>query len=319
MGDEYNTKRGRAVPVDLLTHFRYNESYWQGECTMAQLRIGTCSWKFPSWHGLVYSAPKGINYLEEYARHYDTVEIDQWFWSLFGEDSIKLPRPADAATYRDSVPDDFRFTVKVPNSVTLTHFYKKAKTDPLVTNPSFLSPSLFQTFVSLLDPLQDVLGPLMFQFEYLNRQKMQSQGRFEELFGAFVKQLPTAYQYAVEIRNGNYLNESYFEFLNQHGLSPVFLQGYWMPPITDVYQKWRSLILRQKVVVIRLHGPDRKGIEEITGKRWNQVVAPKDKELAAVVDMVGELLEQGISVYLNVNNHYEGSAPLTIDRVRQLL
>ena len=36
---------------------------------MARLRIGTCSWKFPSWSGLVYSAPKGINYLAEYARH----------------------------------------------------------------------------------------------------------------------------------------------------------------------------------------------------------------------------------------------------------
>ncbi|MBC8235230.1 DUF72 domain-containing protein [bacterium] len=49
---------------------------------MAELRIGTCSWKFPSWHKLVYSEPKGINYLEEYSRHYNTVEIDQWFWSL---------------------------------------------------------------------------------------------------------------------------------------------------------------------------------------------------------------------------------------------
>ncbi|PLX23103.1 MAG: DUF72 domain-containing protein, partial [Ignavibacteria bacterium] len=46
---------------------------------MARLRIGTCSWKYPSWKGIVYSAPKGINYLEEYARVYDTVEIDQWF------------------------------------------------------------------------------------------------------------------------------------------------------------------------------------------------------------------------------------------------
>ena len=43
---------------------------------MAELRIGTCSWKFPSWHGLVYSAPKGINYLKEYAEHYNTVEVD---------------------------------------------------------------------------------------------------------------------------------------------------------------------------------------------------------------------------------------------------
>jgi uncharacterized protein YecE (DUF72 family) len=286
---------------------------------MAELRIGTCSWKFPSWQGLVYSAPKGINYLKEYAHHYNTVEIDQWFWSLFGKDSIRLPNPADVEKYRQSVPDDFKFTIKVPNSITLTHFYKKAKTDPLVTNPYFLSLSLFQTFLSLLDPLRDVLGPLMFQFEYLNRQKMKSQGHFQELFEELIQQLPTSCPYGVEIRNPNYLNESYFEFLDRNGLSPVFLQGYWMPPITDLYEKWHSLILQQQVVVIRLHGPDRQGIEKKTGKQWNQIVAPKDEELAAVADMVEELLDQGVNVYLNVNNHYEGSAPRTINRIQQLL
>ena len=67
---------------------------------------------------------------------YDTVEIDQWFWSLFGE-SIRLPDPTDVARYRESVPDGFRFTVKVPNSITLTHHYRKAKTRPLVANPHF--------------------------------------------------------------------------------------------------------------------------------------------------------------------------------------
>jgi uncharacterized protein YecE (DUF72 family) len=286
---------------------------------MADLRIGTCSWKFPSWHGLVYSAPKGIDYLAEYARRYDTVEVDQWFWSLFGEDSVKLPQPADVEAYRRVIPADFRFTVKVPNSVTLTHFYKQAKADPLVANPQFLSPSLFETFLSLLDPLRDVLGPLLFQFEYLNRQKMTSQRRFQERFEAFASQLPTSYQYAVEVRNGQYLNTSYFEYLNRNGLSPVLLQGYWMPPITEVYAQHRALILQQDFVVIRLLGPDRQGIEKLTGKRWDQVVAPKDKELAAIVGITRELLDEGIDVYLNVNNHYEGSAPITIDRIRRLL
>ena len=40
---------------------------------MSQLRIGTCSWRFPSWAGTVYSAPEGINHLQEYATKYDTV------------------------------------------------------------------------------------------------------------------------------------------------------------------------------------------------------------------------------------------------------
>jgi uncharacterized protein YecE (DUF72 family) len=286
---------------------------------MAKLRIGTCSWRFPSWHGLVYSAPKGINYLQEYAEQYETVEIDRWFWSLFGKDSVGLPQPADVEEYRRSVPDDFVFTVKAPNSVTLTHFYKKAKRDPLVENPYFLSPSLFHTFLARLEPLGHTLGPVMFQFEYLNRKKIASQSRFQERFQAFTAELPADHRYGLEVRNGKYMNRSFFEFLLQNRLSPVLLQGYWMPSITDVYEKWKSLIHQQEVIVIRLLGPDRKGIEKLTGKEWNRVVAPKDEELVAIVEMVETLLARGLTVYLNVNNHYEGSAPLTIERVRRLL
>ena len=64
---------------------------------MSRLRIGTCSWKFPSWHGLVYSQPKNADYLGEYAERYDTVEIDQWFWSRFGVGEVSLPSARDVA------------------------------------------------------------------------------------------------------------------------------------------------------------------------------------------------------------------------------
>ena len=85
-----------------------------------KLHIGTCSWKYDSWRGLIYSADKQINYLEEYSRHYRTVEVDQWFWSLFGEDTAVLPKATVVSEYGSSVPDDFVFCAKVPNSITLT-------------------------------------------------------------------------------------------------------------------------------------------------------------------------------------------------------
>ena len=290
---------------------------------MAKLSIGTFSWKFPSWRGLVYSAGTESTFLLQYARHYDTVEVDQWFWSLFGSGvgspDVKLPEAADVSAYRASVPERFRFSVKAPNSLTLTHLYRKDKDEPLRANPHFLSPTLLGEFLSHLDPLHDLLGPIMFQFGYLNQQMIASQDRFQELLAAFTRQLPEGYPYGLETRNASYLNEAYFEFLNRNSLIPVFLQGYWMPSVVSVYERWRPLVLQQEQVVIRLHGPDREGIEARTGKQWNQIVDPRDEELAAVTEMVGDLLDQGVSVYLNVNNHYEGSAPLTIDRIRRLL
>jgi uncharacterized protein YecE (DUF72 family) len=268
---------------------------------------------------MVYSTSARGGYLREYARKYSTVEIDQWFWSLFSARDVGLPDPGDARRYRASVPDRFRFSVKAPNSITLTHVYRKAKSDPLVANPYFLSPVLFEAFLARLDPMHDVLGPVILQFGYLNQQMMDGQQAFQKRLAGFFAQAPAGYAYALEIRNPRYLNESFYEFLRAQEVVPVFLQGYWMPSIALLYEQWRSLIHGHEQVVIRLHGPDREGIEVKTGKRWDRIVEPRDQELEAVVAMVEELLGSGVGVYLNVNNHYEGSAPLTIDRLRALL
>jgi len=286
---------------------------------VANLRIGTCSWKYPSWAGLVYSAPKGIDYLAEYAERYDTVEVDQWFWSLFPGSRPKLPNSADVRAYRAAVPDDFRFTVKLPNSVTLTHYYARGKDAPLIENPSFLSHAVLTEFLGLLEPMHDVLGPLMFQFEYLNKKKMASLTAFLDAFGEFAEELPGGFRYGVEIRNPDYLDESYFEFLHRNELAPVFIQGYYMPPVTEVLATARPTLEGGGTAIVRLHGPDRKAIEKETGKRWDAIVAPRDDELAGIGRMTNELLGSGVDVYVNANNHYEGSAPLTIERFRQLL
>ncbi len=44
----------------------------------------------------------------------------------------------------------------------------------------------------------------------------------------------------------------------------------------------------------------------------------RDADLAAIASTVRRLLAGGVDVFLNVNNHYEGSAPLTIERLRAL-
>lgn len=277
------------------------------------MQIGTCSWKYESWEGLVYSTRKPKNYLEEYSRRYRTVEVDQWFWSLFPGDKVALPKPEVVQEYASSIPPDFTFCVKVPNSITLTHHYKKGKTGPLQPNPFFLSLDLMNRFLDNLEPLHANLGPLIFQFEYLNKQKMAGLSAFIDQFGTFAAQLPEGFSYCVELRNPNWLHAGYFEFLNESRLYHVFLQGYYMPSIFALYGKFREKINVQ--TVIRLHGPDRQGIEKQTGKNWNQVVAPKNEELESLRAMLDDLQSRNVNVRVYVNNHYEGSAPMTIERI----
>jgi uncharacterized protein YecE (DUF72 family) len=125
------------------------------------------------------------------------------------------------------------------------------------------------------------------------------------------------YLWGIEIRNPNYLNKDYFEFLKEYDIAPVFLQGYYMPSIFELVEKFIDLL--PKTVVIRLHGPDRKGIEEKSGGEWNKIIEPKDSELEKLVYIISLLLSKQIDIYLNVNNHYEGSAPLTINKIEKLL
>ncbi len=282
------------------------------------IRIGTCSWKYDSWRGLIYPDSPKINYLKEYSKCYNTVEIDQWFWSLFESSKIVLPRKNIVEIYKKSIPKDFLFTIKIPNSITLTHYYKRSKEEELKPNPFFLSVDLFNQFLDLINPINNNIGCLIFQFEYLNKQKMKSLNEFQNKFYEFRKSLGTTIpQIGLEIRNPNYLNTSYFQFLNELNVAPVFLEGYYMPPVVDIYKKNKSDI--KNLAVIRLHGPDRKGIEKIANENWNKIYINKDKEIKQIVEMIKDLEKDEVDLFVNVNNHFEGSAPLTINKIKAQL
>lgn len=264
----------------------------------------------------MYSNERKINYLKEYAEHYNTVEIDQWFWSLHSPTSISMPREKDVNEYAAAVPDDFRFTIKVPNSITLTHHYKKAGDKKLIPNKHFLSPALFDDFLNAISPIKNLTGVLIFQFEYLNKQKMPNQESFMSAFADFASKINRDLIIGIETRNPNYLNRNYFSFLKEINAVPVFLQGYYMPPIFTYLDE--AVKNNFDTIVIRLHGPDRSGIEEKTGGKWDKVIEPKDEELVKLSGFIKNNINRKLDLYINVNNHYEGSAPLTIGRINSL-
>jgi uncharacterized protein YecE (DUF72 family) len=280
------------------------------------LKVGTCSWNYPEWQEIgVYTQQqkRHYDYLPEYARHFNTAEVDQWFWSLESPDSVRLPRADDVKAYGDLTPDNFRFTVKAPNAVTLTHFYKQApKEFAGKPNPHFLSGKLMKSFLNSVAPLKEKIGVIMFEFEYLNKEKMTNLDAFMDQLGPFLSSLPSDYSFAIETRNPNYLKDEYFDFLKKHKTGHVFIDGYYMPSAAGVFEKHGKLSIPAKSVVIRLLGSDRPGIEKKTRKRWTGIVDPRDKTIGEVADLVLKIIPQKFDVYANFNNHLEGSAPLSI-------
>ena len=86
-----------------------------------------------------------------------------------------------------------------------------------------------------------------------------------------------------------------------------------MPSIFDTYEIYRDWI--KNFSVIRLIGEDRKNTELKSIGVWNRILEAKDKELKRLAIMIDDMVSKEVRLIVNVNNHYEGSAPLTIDRL----
>jgi uncharacterized protein YecE (DUF72 family) len=77
------------------------------------LRIGTSGWQYRDWRGSFYpSRLAATAWLEYYASHFDTVEVNNTFY--------RLPAQETFAKWAARVPDDFEFAIKA--SRYLTHY-----------------------------------------------------------------------------------------------------------------------------------------------------------------------------------------------------
>jgi uncharacterized protein YecE (DUF72 family) len=79
--------------------------------TKCDIRIGTSGWHYNHWIGRFYpeDLPKS-KWLEHYARHFDTVEINNTFYQLPKEVSIKR--------WHELAPKRFLYTVKANRYIT---------------------------------------------------------------------------------------------------------------------------------------------------------------------------------------------------------
>ncbi|MEI6430540.1 MAG: DUF72 domain-containing protein [bacterium] len=75
------------------------------------VRFGTMGWAYEDWKGPFYTSdlPAG-KFLTEYCRIFSTVELDTTFYGA--------PRPSTLQGWASQVPDDFRFSAKVPRAIT---------------------------------------------------------------------------------------------------------------------------------------------------------------------------------------------------------
>jgi uncharacterized protein YecE (DUF72 family) len=150
------------------------------------IHIGTSGWHYQHWQGSFY--PQKLaqkDWLNYYAEHLSTVEINNSFYHLPSVETLKQ--------WRDTVPDQFLFTLKANRYIT----HRKKLKHPQQTLSKLLE---------IVDVLEEKLAAILFQ--------LPPRWSFNlERLKAFVAVLPRDYRYAFEFRDRSWCNEQVYEIL----------------------------------------------------------------------------------------------------------
>ena len=125
---------------------------------------------------------------EFYARHFNTVEINNSFY--------RLPTAQTFDAWRDSAPRDFVYAVKASRFITHMKKLKDAKTS-------------FEKFFLVAERLEKTLGPILFQLP--PRWKLNI-----ERLNEFLEALPVEHRYAFEFRDESWLVPGVFQLLRKY-------------------------------------------------------------------------------------------------------
>jgi uncharacterized protein YecE (DUF72 family) len=262
--------------------------------TPDNLRLGTSSWSSEDWVGAFY--PPGTSaagYLAEYAKHYDTVEVDSTFY--------RTPSASMVQNWRQRTPPGFVFAAKVPRTITHDKVLEDCSTE-------------LKEFLGVMDLLGDKLGPLLFQFPYFNKQAFAQADDFLARLEPFLAKLPSGYLFAVELRNKNWMSSRLVDMLRKKKISLALIDHPWMTPISQLAARFD--LLTADFGYIRWLG-NRKGIEEKT-KQWDRILVNREREMEIWIPEIRKLLARRARVYGYFNNHYAGFAPGSVTLFHQV-
>jgi uncharacterized protein YecE (DUF72 family) len=277
-----------------------------------ELRMGTMSWSFPGWRGLVYASDAEPKHFAEaglgaYTKHplLRCVEIDRSFYDPLPERYFR-----DAAA---QVPDGFRFVVKAHEECTMQRFPKHARYGKRQGEPSprFLDASYATDAV--VAPVAEGLGPklgaLVFQFP---PQDVGEPRAFAERLQRFLEGLPRGLPYAVELRNPELLTPSYARALEAAGalhshnvwgtMPSVLAQARLIPPPAR-----KPLLVRW----LMRRGDDYEGARS-RFLPFSRLAEPDSSNRADIATLLHKALAHDVPALVVVNNKAEGCAPESI-------
>jgi uncharacterized protein YecE (DUF72 family) len=283
-----------------------------------ELHLGTSSWAFPGWRGIVYAdsheretlAAQG---LAAYARHplLRTVGLDRTFY-----------RPESVDGMREiarELPSGFRMLVKAPAALTRPAVppdggRKAASDGRWEDNPLFLDAewATREAVAPIAEGLADRAGPLVFQFSPLPRFRLREPARFVEGLHAFLRALPRGPLYAVELRNREILGDEYAAALADTGACHAFNVHPTMPGPSAQLDSLGPRACATALVVRWMLG-HRQKYEDAKSRYapFDRILDPDPASRHEIIELAADALGTVKPVFVVINNKAEGSAPLS--------
>jgi len=285
--------------------------------------IGTSSWKYEGWFGQLYT-PERYEYrgkvaktrferdcLAEYAEVFKTVSVDAAYYTFPSREYLQK--------LADAVPDDFRFGLKVTDTVTIKKFPNLARFGAKAGRPNaeFLNADLFATaFLKPCEEIRAKVGVLMFEFSRFWPSDYEHGRDFVADLDTFLGKLPKRWPYAIEMRNKHWLTPEYFGCLTKHGVTHVFNSWDAMPSVSEQMALPRSRTNPELVAARFLLKPGRKYEEAVkTFQPYDKIKEPNldAREAGKALIADGKKAGPGRETFIYVNNRLEGNALETID------
>ncbi len=275
------------------------------------LHLGTSSWSFPGWEGIVYAGTASEitlsrHGLAAYGAHplLRAVGIDRTFYAPLSV--------AQYAAYARQVPAHFRFLVKAPAFIT-DYYQRGERGKPEDINPFFLDPErAIREFIEpCLQGLGEKAGVLVFQLSPLARAAAREAPRVIEKLHAFLSRLPAGPCYAVEPRDPELVVNDLADVLMVNRARLCIGIHARMPSVAKQAALLERLPPGPLVVRWSLHAGYAYEEAKAHYAPFNRLMEEDVPTRTALAALAARYLAGGQQVYIVANNKAEGSAPLT--------
>ncbi len=286
--------------------------------------LGTSSWHFPGWRGLVWQGQHSDTQLSRhglpaYAAHplLQTVSLDRAFY-----------RPLDASVYAGlaaQVGPRFRFVVKAPASITDAQLRDPASGRGLQANPQFLDPAaaLALCVQPAAQGLGSLLGVLVFQLSPLPAALLADPARLHQqlaaLFDSVVPALPAGALAALELRDQGLLTPALAALLKAHGVRYCLGLHDRMPPIAQQLPMLRATWPGDLVCRWNLQRGQRYAQARDRWAPFSRLQAPDPETRQTLAQVLAATLGAGHRVFVTINNKAEGCAPASVRALAEAL